>query len=252
MRTTTQAVAVMLILGSGFCWAQGPNGRQNGNRANLTGANLDLSRIQTITGAVTAVNITPGAQYPFIEVGQAHIKVAPAWFLLEQDFEIRDGDLVRVAAAPSATAGDGYLYALDILKTATGEAITLRQSSGAPLWAGGAGRQGRQSGSNGGRAACLDPASVATVSGVVDKVTAGVGIAMPALILRLPDGALITVKIGPERILLDNDFELLPGETVSVKLGRLTCVDEYVALTITNSAGVTVVLREDDGAPAWN
>jgi hypothetical protein len=74
---------------------------------------------------------------------------------------------------------------------------------------------------------------------------------MPTLVLKT-DGKLLTLKIGPERILLGADFELNPGQSVTVRYAQATCTDEYLALQITNSAGVTVTLRGDDGTPAWN
>ncbi len=74
---------------------------------------------------------------------------------------------------------------------------------------------------------------------------------MPVLILKTQDGKLITLKIGPERILFDHDFELKPGETVTARFGVAACSEEYVALQLTNAAGKTVVLRNDDGTAAW-
>lgn len=103
-------------------------------------AGLDLSRVQTITGAVTAVHMAYGIQYPSITVNQVTIKTAPVWYFENHDFELQIGDEVRVVAAPSSKAGDPYWYALEITKTSTGEVLPLRDGSGVPLWAGG--RQG--------------------------------------------------------------------------------------------------------------
>ena len=78
----------------------------------------------------------------------------------------------------------------------------------------------------------------------------GVGIQMPSLTVKTPDGTLVAMRIGPERILLAADFELKPGELVTATYA--TCLRENVALQLTNSSGVTVVLRNPDGTPVWN
>jgi hypothetical protein len=64
-------------------------------------------------------------------------------------------------------------------------------------------------------------------------------------------GALVSMKLGPERALLASDFELKAGDAVSAKYAHETCTDENVALQLTNSAGVTVTLRNSDGTPNW-
>ena len=73
---------------------------------------------------------------------------------------------------------------------------------------------------------------------------------MPTLVLKTADGKLLTVKIGPERLLDAVDFEIKAGETLTVRYG-VTCTNETVALELVNAA-VTLVLRNEDGTPAWN
>jgi molybdopterin converting factor small subunit len=231
--------------------AQGPRGPQQPTAPNRTGSGIDIAKARTITGTVSAVSIAYGAQYPTITVGQNVIKVAPVWYFEDQDFELKAGDPVSVFAAPSFTAGDPYWYAIEIVNTQTQDRIVLRSAAGVPLWTGGPGawRTATRGGGGGGG---IDPASIATVMGRVEKVTAGLGIQMPALVLKLADGQLLTLKTGPERILLAADLELSVGATITAKYGKLICTGEYVALTLTDASGVTVVLRNDDGTPAWN
>jgi hypothetical protein len=250
-------IAVLLALTA--AWAQGPRGRQTAPRGGQGQPLLDLARQVEVEGTVTAVNIALGAQYPSIEVNKTLIKVAPVWFMLENDFELVEGDTVKVMAAPSLSPSDPYLHALQIVNTATQAQITLRSSFGTPLWTARGSREfGRDSGRQvhrgygSGYAGCLDPASITTVSGVVESVNMGVGITQPALVIRLADNSLVTVKIGPERILLENEFVLNQGEPVTAKIGLAACKDEIVALELTNADGVTVVLRTDLGAPAWD
>jgi len=211
---------------------------------------IDMAKLQTVEGSITAVQVAYGAQYPSIVVNQKQIKLAPVWYLLENDFELAAGESVRVTAAPSTTAGDPYLYAVDITKTASGAKITLRSELGVPLWMGAARRGGNRQAPRTG-SGCVDPAGIQTATGTVDRVTLGAGIQHPGLVLKT-GGTLITIELGPERMLLDSDLELNPGSTVTVSYAVASCSGENVALTISDSAGHTVVLRHDDGTPAWN
>jgi hypothetical protein len=209
-----------------------------------------MSAKQTVEGVVTQVNIAYGVEYPSIVVKRQQVKVAPAWFLLDQDFEIKTGDSVRIEAAPSAVRNDGFLYAIAINKGAS--SVVLRDGKGLPLWAGrGRGMQNRPFGA-GQHAGCIDAASVTTVTETIDKVNAGVGIQQSTLVLKLADGKLLTVKIGPERILLDADFDLAAGDKLTVTYALAMCTDEYVALELMHAAGEKLVLRHADGTLAWN
>jgi hypothetical protein len=214
-----------------------------------------MSKVRTITGTVSAVNIGYGTQYPSITIGQDVIKVAPVWFLLENDFEIKSGTALSVVVAPSTVANDSYLYAIEITNTATEAHIVLRDSSGVPAWSGGRGMRGSGKVSSTftrGGAGCVDPATITVVTGIVDKVSMGAGIEMPTLIVKSADSSLVAIKIGPERILLEADFELREGEQVTAKYAHVTCTDENIALELTNAGGDTLVLRDDLGKPAWN
>jgi hypothetical protein len=65
-----------------------------------------MSRVETIKGTVTVVNIGYGVEYPNIVIEDRHIKLAPVWFLIENDFEIEPGDTLEVMAARSLKPGD--------------------------------------------------------------------------------------------------------------------------------------------------
>jgi hypothetical protein len=223
-------------------------------------AGLDMTKVQTVDGTVTAVNVAVGAQYPSIQIGQETIKVAPVWFLLENDFEIKTGDKLSVVAAPSARTADPYLSAIKITN-AVSASVMLRDQNGLPLWTAAGGRwqengngrgDGNGRGPDEGNGACTacGVSSIATVSGVVDQVTAGLGIQFPTLVLKTAD-KMLTLKIGPERLLEAADFEIKAGDTLTAKYAVVVCTGETVALELTNAAGVKVVLRNDDGAPAW-
>jgi hypothetical protein len=166
-------------------------------------------------------------EYPSIIVNKLQIRVAPIWYLLDKGFELKVGDAVSVSAAPAALASDPYLYALEITNVTTKLRIALRDSNGVPLWSGGPnGARGNGPMAVGG---CLDPGTIVSAAGTVDKISMGAGIQMPTLTLKTADGKLLVLKLGPERILLAADFEVKPGDS-----------------------GVTLQLGGNDCAPAWN
>ena len=233
--------------------AQGPQGHGGAVTAPRINTGLDMTRQTTVAGTISSVQLAYGAQYPSIVVGKIQIKVAPVWFLLDNDFELAVGETVAIRAAPANNTSDSYLYAFQITKTASGAGILLRSELGVPLWSSAADGRGANATAprtgTGTGAGCIDLASIKTVTGVIDKVSSGVGIQLPTLVLKLADSTLLTVKIGPERLILANDFELKPGATLTVKYATCTSTDEFVALQLTDSTGTTLTLRDDDGTP---
>lgn len=241
MKTTIRILT--LLATAGIAFAQGPRGPHPGSGTGMPG--LDMSKSQTVAGAVTAVNIGYGIEYPSITVNKVQVKLGPVWYLLDKGFEVKVGDAVTAVAAPSLAVSDAYLHAIEITNSASNVSIVLRDPSGVPIWTG-RGSPNAPAGQGG----CVDTASIGTASGTVDNVIMGAGIQMPALTVKTGDGKLVVIKIGPERLLLASDIELKPGDTVSVKYAQ-TCTGELVALALTTSAGKTVTLRDDDGTPAW-
>jgi hypothetical protein len=260
MKRHTLSLILSIAISAALVFAQGPTGNAGmGQRANpgrnnqnngRSGAGLSMAQLQVVEGTVTSVQIAAGIRYPSLVVNNTQIKVAPAWYLLENDFTLAVGATVRITAAPSLATGDAYLYAIDITKLPSGVKITLRSATGTPLWFGAAGSGGnRQAPRTGG--ACIDPATAQTVSGVIESVTAGAGIKHPELVL-LVDGKLFTFELGPERVLLASDLELKVGATLTVKYALCTCDGDYVALELTDVAGNTLILRDNNGMCAWN
>lgn len=247
---TILCLAAMAALAS----AQGPRGgAMNGGGGQGGGRNsttLAITNMQTVTGAVTAINIGYGMQYPSITVNKVQIKVAPVWYLLEKNFEIQTGDNLTIAAAPSTTGSDPYLYAVEITNNGTKAHIVLRDAAGLPLWSQ---RGGPGAGYGSGPMADgpCEVLSIATETGVIEQVTAAVGIQMPTLTLKTSASKLLTIKIGPERLLLEADLELKAGDTVTVKYAVTSHDGELVALSITKGT-TTVTLRGDDCRPIWN
>ena len=235
------------VLVAAAALAQGPHGPGvpgNGSgpgTAPRINAGLNMAAQTTIEGALSSVQIAYGTQYPSIVVNKTQIKVAPVWFLLENDFELSAGERVSISAAPSNNAGDTYFYAIRITKDAA--SITLRNELGVPLWSGQAeGRGGDHQGPSS-CGTCIDLASTQTATGVIDRVNAGAGIQQPTLVLKLADNTLLTVKLGSERLILASDFELNSGAELTVKYALATCTGELVALQLTDANGKTLTLR---------
>ncbi len=120
---------LIAMLAAATALAQGPRGPR------WSQPQIDMARQSTIEGTITSVNVACCMQSPSIEVNGVTVKVAPVWYLLGQGFELKAGDAVKITAAPCA--GDSYLHAIEISKTATNLRITLRDAQGRPVWAGG-------------------------------------------------------------------------------------------------------------------
>ena len=252
MKRTILSTLTVLAIAAASSFAQGPRGAQQQRPTTHPAAVPDMAKVRTVSGTVATIDIGFGMQYPSITVNQSVIKVAPVWFLLDKNFEIKAGDQVSVLAAPSTLANDSYLYAVEITNTVSKARIVLRDATGLPLWTATNASRGGNASARGTGIGCLDLATVSSVSGTVEKVSMGIGIQMPSLVVKSASGTLVTMKLGSERILLAADFELKAGDALTAKYAHEVCTDENVALQLTNAAGVTIVLRNDDGTPNWD
>ncbi len=239
--------------------AQGPRGigPQPSAPALRAGGALSTAQIVEIEGQITSISIEAGVQYPAITIGDRVIKVAPVWYLLDNDFELSVGDTVKVKAAHCLCSEDVW-YALEIAKDGT--TLVLRDSLGIPLWvkglgqpdgAGGNGAAGGSRSNAPGSGACMDPASAAMYEGTVVTVNAGIGIQQPTVVLKTADGKIHTIRLAPERVLLEYDVELAAGASVRILAALASCTDTLVALELTTADGVTVKLRDEAGRPVW-
>lgn len=256
-RLTHFVMTVLALAATVFAQPYGGYGGSTASGSKATaqrsGGIVDMATLQVVEGKIASIQTGLGVQYPTIVVNEKQIRIAPAWFMLDNDFELATGDFVSVKAAASSIAGNSYLYAVEI--TRSGLTLTLRDTAGVPLWTGGAnGRNGRNGNVNAPRTGtgCVAAETIKTVSGTITALTAGAGIQQPVLDLKLADGALLTVKLGPERILLGADLELAVGTQATIRYGVAACTGENIALEITDANGATLKLRDDDGSPVWN
>ncbi len=259
MSMTSKLLTSFLTAALATSLAQGP-GRFQGNgtaaqKGNHSGQpQLVMTQLQEISGPVTAVNIGTGMEYPTIEVDGKIVRVAPVWFLLENDFEIAQNDFLVLQAAPSSSTADPYLHAIWIRNQAANKEIQLRDENGVALWSGGRGRssQGESHRGNGRIIGGCGLSDIATVSGSVTKVVLGTGIKQPNIELNTASGVL-SIKIGPSRVMLEVEFQIDVGDQLTVKYGATNCTDEKVALEITNltKGGIMIVLRDEEGRPVW-
>ncbi|MBI4469120.1 MAG: hypothetical protein HY650_07355, partial [Acidobacteria bacterium] len=160
------------------------------------------------------------------------------------------GERVSVSAAPSFFPNDMYLHAVQITKTETGSALTLRNESGLPLWIPAVRRGGDQRYPRIG-GWCLDPSRVWTVTGIIESLNIGRGIQHPTVVLKVGTRLMI-FTLGPERFLLESGLVLSPGGILTVRYAIDPYSGDYLALQLTDSEGNTIVLRNDDGTPVWN
>ncbi len=217
---------------------------------------LDPAAVTVIAGTVSTVNLAVGVQHPSIVISGKTIELAPVWWMLERGLEIKEGDNLAVKAAPCLDPAKTMLFAIEVRNVTTGTTLALRDANGLPLWITRGGRsQGQQMNSGAGNgtadcSGCFDPASVVTASGTVESVNAGLGIQMPTLTLKTSKG-LVTIKIGPTRILLEAGFVIKAGDALTITYGQSVCTDEWIALSLKNAAGETVTLRDPTGRIAW-
>ncbi len=211
-------------------------------------ARLNSTAPVVLSGTVTDVRVDYGLQYPAILVNGSWIKLAPVWYLLDKGIEVAVGDTVSVTAVPCTEPDGVSYYAIDI--TLDGTTYVLRTVDGTPAWnakaamMAGRARYGTPAGSP------VVAGSVTTVSGVIDALVMNRGIRNPEMTI-LANGIRVAVKLGPERYMEQNDFELKLQERVTARIAVEEKTRAYVALQITNQAGQTLTFRHDDGSPAW-
>lgn len=124
----------LLMLGTASVQAQQPTGRMRTPR-------YDPTTVQTVAGAVTAVDRTTGrAGLTGIHVdvktvtGVEFVHLGPEAFVEGKGLNVAIGDQVEIVGSKVTIAGTPVLLAREVRKG--GASVALRDSSGFPLWAG--------------------------------------------------------------------------------------------------------------------
>lgn len=215
----------------------------------------------TVSGVVESIDTT-GLTLETAD-GTLVVELGPEQFWTGQDVTVEPGDAVEVLGFYEGEA----FVAGDILLTATGEQIMLRDPDGRPLWAGGTSsteqRQGRggndqeAAGETGARGdqSLADGSQVPqpqamvgewiTVQGTVTAVE------LNALTIETVEGESMLVQLGPEHFWTTQGVVFEAGDDVTIT-GFFEDEVNFSAGSVTVlESGETLLLRDTDGRPLW-
>ena len=121
---------------SSFALAQSGKGKNKGQSL------YDRDTVITVSGKVTSISTgesISGSAYSVemdIDTGSSvlTVRLGPAWFIEEQDFDIDKNDKVTVTGSKVKIDGDVFVVAATVEKN--GKVLKLRESDGTPLWKG--------------------------------------------------------------------------------------------------------------------
>jgi hypothetical protein len=208
----------------------------------------------TVRGTVTVVDLN-ALTVETAEGDEIVLQLGPEHFWTAQGVVLEPGIAVEVTAFDE----DGTLTAGEILLTATGERIALRDSDGRPMWAGGPGA---------GRGAYGEaPAAVEDVPGLADGsqvpqpqaevtewITVGgtvTAVELNALIIETADGEMMVVQLGPEHYWTAQGIAFAAGDEVEIT-GFFEDGTSLNAGAVTLlGTGEVLTLRDGDGRPLW-
>ncbi len=135
MKKITLSILAVLILSCFLVVAQ----TQSGSTRGMGYGPYTASTETTVSGTVEAVQLHPGQRggtgtHLLLKTKDAtlDVHVGPTWYLEKQGISFKEGDEVEVLG--SLVKSKDALLARTIKKGGT--AVTLRDSSGRPLWAG--------------------------------------------------------------------------------------------------------------------
>lgn len=190
------------------------------------------------------------------------VHLGPTAYLEQQQLRIEPGDTVEITGARTIIGGQTVMLARQVCHD--NRTVTLRDSSGKPMWAGsgrgpGSGRgRGRGAGPGSGQASRVVPYDTATevsFRGTVENIRV---YARPGMItsthatVRTPAGESITVELAPPEYLEQQQLTLERGEEVEITGARVQYeIDEAVVARRLTQGDRTFTLRSADGAPRW-
>lgn len=102
----------------------------------------DTKTVETISGSVISVqqilpdkNMSSGIHLLLVtENGSVSVHLGPAWYIDNQDTQIRNGDNVLITGSKVTYNGDQVIIAREVTKG--DQVLKLREDNGYPLWSG--------------------------------------------------------------------------------------------------------------------
>jgi hypothetical protein len=102
----------------------------------------DTKTVETISGSVISVeqilpdkNMSSGIHLLLVtEKGSVSVHLGPAWYIDNQDTQIRNGDNVLITGSNVTYNGDQVIIAREVTKG--DQVLKLRDENGYPLWSG--------------------------------------------------------------------------------------------------------------------
>jgi hypothetical protein len=251
--------------GEGNDQGNSSNNAGRGNRgvgqAENAGTGLDKPQASveewlTVSGVVESIDST-GMTVEKADGEELVVELGPPSFWSSQGIEIEVGDSVEVLGfyeGESFTVGD-------IVLTATGEHIMLRNPNGRPLWTGGT--SSNQGGHGQGATGEIAQNSLGLVDGsqepqpqaaVEDWITVQgtvTAVELNALTIETTEGESMLVQLGPEHYWTTQGIVFVAGDEVSIT-GFYEDEVSFSAGSVTLLAtGETLALRDADGRPLW-
>jgi len=254
MRSKIFAVGSIVMLAGLLSMAQTRNQQRGGAQPALY-PNAVQTRIVTLAGSVTAVNMAPGEGMPTITLqssaGPVTVLVGPYRVLADSKFTITPGETLEIKAFPDLRIANVYV-ATELGNTATGATVVLRDASGMPRAGGRGGMMmhggGRAMGVMRGAGAAAtrdmgdcpyalsnyDLSARSVLEGTVESVDMAAGQGSPTFTL-LTGGKKVSVLACPYRLFLLADFRISVGDRLSVAAYLSTNVEaSYLAAEINN------------------
>lgn len=263
-------VSILLIVIAVGAFAQN---RRGAGTPPAAGAQPTFGPAQSITGSVVSFSASAGSLMPLLVVddgAQKSFVLGPYWFLAESKFAAAAGDRVTVVSLTCSECPNGNAV-VSVTNLSNGTAVTLRDSSGLPLWKAapgfgsgnrsgngpgngqgqGMGRGGRGMGNGDCNGVLPDVTRAASFEGTIVSLTGGPGVGHPELTVATASGNKTFVP-APYRVALDAGYTFTAGAKVTLTAAPVTHDDEeeWVIVTLHDVAsGLDLLFRNADGSP---
>lgn len=99
----------------------------------------------------------------------------------------------------------------------------------------------------------LQTSNIIVAEGKIDRFLGGAGQGMPSMVFLTAAGEKLTLQTAPYWFFFRQQMNLKAGDTVSVHFTKFNCngAERWVALSIANTEGQELKLRDEKGCPLW-